>query len=131
MPSFSIPLTGLQADTTALNTIANNLANMNTTAYKSQNASFSDFFYQQVGTSGSGDAEQVGAGTQISAISTNFATVGFTATGSPTDMALNGNGFFVLDNQGVQEYCRAGNFTLDSSGNLKTQDGLSVMGYPR
>ncbi len=130
MPSFSIPLTGLQADTTALNTIANNLANMNTTAYKSQKASFSDFFYQQVGTSGCGDAQQVGAGTQISAISTNFATVGFTPTGSPTDMALNGAGFFVLDNQGVAEYCRAGNFTLDSSGYLKTQDGLSVMGYP-
>ena len=130
MPSFSIPLSGLQADTTALNTIANNLANMNTTAYKSQKASFSDFFYQQAGTSGCGDAEQVGAGTQISAISTNFATVGFTSTGSPTDMALNGTGFFVLDNQGVQEYCCAGNFTLDSSGNLQTQDGLSVMGYP-
>jgi flagellar hook protein FlgE len=130
MPSFSIPLTGLQADTTALNTIANNLANMNTTAYKSQKAIFSDFFYQQVGTSGCGDAEQVGVGTQISAIPTNFASVGFTATGSAMDMALNGNGFFVLDNQGVQEYCRAGNFTLDSNGNLKTQDGLSVMGYP-
>ena len=130
MPSFSIPLTGLQADTTALNTIANNLANMNTTAYKSQKAIFSDFFYQQVGTSGSGDPQQVGAGTKISAISTNFATVGFTPTGSPTDMALNGAGFFVLDNQGVAEYCRAGNFTLDSSGNLITQDGLSVMGYP-
>ena len=81
MPSFSIPLTGLQADTTALNTIANNLANMNTTAYKSQKAIFSDFFYQQVGTSGSGDPQQVGAGTKISAISTNFATLGFTPTG--------------------------------------------------
>lgn len=130
MPSFSIPLTGLESETTALNTIANNLANMNTTAYKSQKANFSDFFYQQVGTSGSGDPKQVGAGTQISSITTNFATVGFTPTGSPTDMALNGEGFFVLDNHGVTEYCRAGNFTLDSSGNLTTQDGLSVMGYP-
>lgn len=130
MPSFSIPLSGLQADSTALNTIANNLANMNTTAYKSQTASFSDLFYQQIGTSGSGNPEQVGGGTQISAIATNFTSTSATSTGNAADMALNGDGFFVVQNGGVAEYTRAGNFTVDSNGNLTTQNGLSVMGYP-
>lgn len=129
MPSFSIPLSGLQSDSTALNTIANNLANMNTTAYKSQSASFSDLFYQQVGVSGSGDPQQVGAGTKIAAITTNFASTGTSSTGKATDMALNGTGFFVVQNGGVTEYTRAGNFTLDANGNLTTQDGLQVMGY--
>jgi len=54
MASFSIPLTGLQAESTALNTIANNLADMNTTAFKSQSTQFSDLFYQQIGSSGAG-----------------------------------------------------------------------------
>ena len=49
MASFFIPLTGLEADSTALNTIANDLSNMNTTAFKGQSANFSDLFYQQVG----------------------------------------------------------------------------------
>jgi flagellar hook protein FlgE len=65
MASFFIPLTGLEADSTALNTIANDLSNMNTTAYKSQTTNFSDLFYQQIGTTGSGDAIQVGAGSQV------------------------------------------------------------------
>ncbi len=52
MPSFYIPLSGLDADSTALNTIANNLANMNTNGFKSQTTNFSDLFYQQVGPTG-------------------------------------------------------------------------------
>jgi flagellar hook protein FlgE len=53
MPSFFIPLSGLNADSTALNTIANNLSNMNTTGFKSQSVNFSDLFYQQIGSTGS------------------------------------------------------------------------------
>ena len=60
MASFYIPLTGLNADSTALNTIANNLANMNTTGYKAHSVNFSDLFYQQVGEAGSGDPIQQG-----------------------------------------------------------------------
>ena len=61
MASFFIPLTGLQADSTALNTIANDLSNMNTTAFKAQTTNFSNLFYQQVGETGSGDPIAVGA----------------------------------------------------------------------
>ncbi|HZY61068.1 MAG TPA: flagellar hook protein FlgE [Edaphobacter sp.] len=131
MPSFFIPLSGLEADNTALNTIANNLANMSTVAYKSQDAQFSDMFYQQVGESGSGDPEQIGAGTKIGAISTDFSTgTSSPATGIAQDVALDGDGFFVVNNNGVQEYTRAGNFAISSDGHLTTQSGQQVMGYP-
>jgi flagellar hook protein FlgE len=131
MPSFFIPLSGLEADNTALNTISNNLANMNTVAYKSQDVQFSDLFYQEVGESGSGDPEQVGAGTKIGAIVTNFSSGTTTpSTGNPQDVALNGDGFFVVENHGTQEYTRAGNFVLSSSGQLLTQGGEQVMGFP-
>lgn len=130
MGSFSIALTGLQADSVALNTIGNNLANINSTAYKGQSTTFEDLFYQQVGVAGSGDAIQVGVGTKVSGTATNYqqGTLS-TSTGNSTDMALNGNGFFVVQQGGVQSLTRAGNFQLDSQGNLTTVDGESVMGY--
>lgn len=131
MASFSIPLTGLNADSTALNTIANDLSNMNTTAFKSQSVNFSDLFYQQIGSTGAGNPIQVGAGAEVGSTETDFATGTPTSTGIDTDVALDGNGFFVVSNgQGGYEYSRAGDFSLDSSGNLVTSNGLSVMGYP-
>ena len=104
MASFSIPLTGLEADSTALNTIANDLSNMNTTAYKAQDTNFSDLFYQQIGESGSGDAIQVGAGTRVSGTSTDFTegTILPDSNANSADMALAGNGFFVVEQGGVQ-----------------------------
>ena len=131
MASFSIPLTGLNADSTALNTIANNLANMNTTAFKSESTSFSDLFYQQIGNAGSGDPIQVGAGVKVASNETDFSQGSISSTGNATDVALNGNGFFVVgDGAGAYEYSRAGNFSLTSTGQLVTTDGLDVMGYP-
>lgn len=130
MSSFSIPLTGLEASSTALNTIANNLSNMNTTAFKSQDVSFIDLFYQEIGCNGAGDPLQVGAGTQVGSTETDFAQGSINETGNATDVALNGNGFFVVENNGQTEYTRDGNFTLSSSGALTTQGGQQVMGYP-
>jgi len=131
MGSFSIPLTGLNTDSTALNTIANNLSNMNTTAFKQQTTDFASLFSQQIGTTGSGDVIQQGAGVQVAANVTDFTQGSINSTGSATDMAINGNGFFVLsDGGGGFEYTRAGNFTTDANGNLVTQGGLNVMGYP-
>lgn len=129
MGNFSIALSGLQADTVALNTIGNNLANLNTTAYKGQSTSFENLFYQQIGESGSGDAIQTGAGVKVSGTSTNFLQGTLLPTTNSTDMALAGNGFFVVQQNGVQSLTRAGNFQLDSSGNLTTVDGEQVMGY--
>ncbi len=131
MASFSIPLTGLNADSTALNTIANDLSNMSTTAFKTQSTNFADLFYQQIGATGSGDPIQVGAGVQVSTNETDFTQGSINSTGNATDVALNGNGFFVVgDGKGGYEYTRAGNFSLTSGGSLVTDNGLSVMGYP-
>jgi flagellar hook protein FlgE len=131
MGNFSIALSGLQADSVALNTIGNNLANLNTTAFKGQTTAFEDLFYQQIGQSGSGDAIQLGAGTRVSGTSTNFTegTILPDSNSNSADMALAGNGFFVVQQGGVQSLTRAGNFQLSSNGNLITQDGQQVMGY--
>jgi flagellar hook protein FlgE len=130
MGSFSTALTGLQADTVSLNTIGNNLANLNTTAYKDQTTTFEDLFYQQIGTSGSNNPIQVGVGTKVSGTSTNLTQGSISTTSTSTDMALQGNGYFVVQQGNVQSLTRAGDFQLDSVGNLTTVDGQQVMGYP-
>jgi flagellar hook protein FlgE len=131
MASFFIPLTGLESDSTALNTIANDLSNMNTTAFKAQTTNFSDLFYQQIGSTGAGDPIQVGAGVQVAANETSYTQGSINSTGNSTDVALNGNGFFVINNgSGGYEFTRAGDFTQDTNGNLVTSNGLGVMGYP-
>ncbi|WP_260704880.1 flagellar hook protein FlgE [Edaphobacter flagellatus] len=130
MPSFSIALSGLQADSVSLNTIGNNLANLNTTAFKKQGTTFEDLFYQQIGTSGSNNPLQVGAGTRVSGTATNFLQGTLLPTGNSTDMALSGDGFFVVQQGGQQSLTRAGDFQLSQSGQLITGDGASVMGYP-
>lgn len=129
MGNFSIALSGLKADSVALNTIGNNLANLNTTAFKGQSTTFENLFYQQIGESGSGDAIQTGAGVKVSGTSTNFLQGSLLPTTDSKDMALAGDGFFVVQQNGVQSLTRAGNFKLDSSGNLTTVDGQQVMGY--
>jgi flagellar hook protein FlgE len=129
MPSFYIPLSGLNADSTALNTIANNLSNMNTTGFKAQTTNFSDLFYQQVGTTGSGDQIQQGTGVQVASNSTDFTGGSISSTGISTNVAINGTGFFVLDNNGSQLYTRDGNLQLSSSGTLESTAGQPVMGY--
>ncbi len=129
MPNFSIALTGLQADSVALNTIGNNLANLNTTAYKGQTTTFEDLFYQNIGTSGANDALQVGVGTRVSGTQSNFSQGSLTTTSNATDMALNGNGFFLVSRGGTQALTRAGDFQLDATGNLITANGENVLGY--
>ncbi len=131
MPSFSIPLSGLSADSTALNTIANNLSNMNTTAFKSQTTTFADLFYQGLGVAGSGDPIVSGLGTRVSSTESNFTSGSINSTGNTSDMAINGDGFFVAQQSGGTQYLtRAGNFTVNQNGNLVTTDGLQVLGYP-
>lgn len=129
MPSFATALTGLESNNTALNTIANNLANMSTVGYKDQTDQFSTLFYQQL-NGGVNGGVQVGVGTQVATTETDFSDGGLSSTGNATDMALQGNGFFVIDDHGTQELTRAGDFTLSNSGALQTTSGASVMGYP-
>lgn len=129
MPSFSTPLSGLNADSQDLSVIANNLANLNTVGYKDDVTNFQDLFYQQIGTNGAGNPVQVGVGTQISAISGNFTQGSIEATGVPTDIAIQGNGFLTTSNNGLQEFTRAGNLSVAANGSLETADGGLVQGY--
>jgi len=129
MPSFYIPLSGLNADSTALNPIANNLSNMNTDGFKAQTTNFSDLFYQQVGANGSGDEIQQGTGVQVASNSTDFTGGSVTATGVSTNAAIDGTGFFVLDNGGSRLYTRNGDFQTGSDGQLESSGGQGVMGY--
>ncbi|MGB7267799.1 MAG: flagellar hook protein FlgE [Terracidiphilus sp.] len=131
MASFSIPLSGLEVDSTALNTIANDLSNMNTTAFKAQTTNFSDLFYQQIGSSGSGNPIQVGAGVKVASNATDFTQGSYNTSGmSASDMAIDGNGFFIVNDGGMNLYTRDGAFSQDTNGHLVTASGLAVMGYP-
>lgn len=129
--SMSTALSGLNAAESALNTISNNLANMNTDGYKSQNTTFADLFYQTLGSSGSGNPIQTGLGVQVTGMSQNFSNGPVASTGISSNMALNGAGFFVVQNAaGAQTYTRNGDFTTNSDGQLITLGGQTVMGYP-
>src|SRR5208282_753043 len=130
MPNFSIPLSGLDATSAALSTAANNLANLNTIGYKDQQIQFSDLFYQTLGSDGAGDPIQQGAGVQVSSQPSDFTQGNVTSTGIETDVAINGNGFFVVQQNGVQSYTRAGNFEVGTDNLLETADGQQVLGYP-
>lgn len=129
--SLSTALSGLNAAETALQTISNNLANMNTDGYKSQNTTFADLFYQTYGNSGSGNPIQTGLGVQVTGTSQDFSNGAVASTGVSSNMALNGAGFFVVqDSSGAQTYTRNGDFTTNASGQLTTLGGQLVMGYP-
>jgi len=129
MPIFSIPLSGLTASSTALSAIANNLANLNTVGYKQSRVTFRDLFYQTVGTTGAGDPIQTGAGAAVGSIGTNFTGGSTESSGVATDVAITGDGFFVVEKDGARQYTRAGNFTVDPGGFLTTQDGQYVLAY--
>jgi flagellar hook protein FlgE len=130
MPNFSIPLSGLTAESTALSAIANNLSNQNTTGFKSTDVLFSDLFYQNLGTTGAGDPIQVGAGTEINSLPCLFTEGNVAATGVATNVAIQGQGFFaVQDSSGAISYTRAGDFS-ELNNYLVTSTGDQVLGYP-
>jgi flagellar hook protein FlgE len=109
--------------------IASNLANIDTPGYKDQQIQFSDLFYQNIGTDGAGDPIQQGAGVQVSSQPTDFTQGDVTSTGIDTDVSINGNGFFVVQQGGIDTYTRAGNFEVGTNNLLETSDGQLVLGY--
>jgi flagellar hook protein FlgE len=128
--SFSSSLSGLNANQQELSVIGNNLANINTIAYKSSTVNFADLVSQTV--SGSGfDPMQVGLGVTIGQISPNFTQGGIENTGVATNVAIQGNGFFVVGGGNDRSFTRAGNFSLNSEGQLISADGLTVQGYTK
>ena len=127
--AFSAALSGLNANAAALSVVGNNLANMNTVGYKASTVTFSDLVSQTVGGS-SFDPMQIGMGVATGAISPNFSQGTPENTSTPTNAAIQGNGFFVLQTpSGGQSFTRAGDFTLNSDGTLVAPDGSKVQGY--
>src|SRR6185503_15230072 len=126
--SFSASLSGLNANQQRLAVIGNNLANINTVAFKASTVSFADLVSQSVGGA-STNPMQIGLGVATGSISPNFSQGGIENTGVATNVAIQGNGFFVVGNAANRSYSRAGNFTFDADGTLITVDGQNVQGY--
>src|SRR6202000_1317664 len=133
MRALSIASTGMQAQQTNVETIANNLANMNTTGYKEQRAEFQDLLYQNIQMPGSQTSDtgavapngiQLGAGVRTAAVYRITTQGDLQSTGNPYDVAVQGPGYFsVTQADGTTAYTRAGNFSLSPQGQLVTQDG--------
>ena len=124
--------TGMHAMETKLDVIANNLANVNTTAFKQQRAQFQDLVYQTFrasGAAGGGSANtpqaaQIGLGSRFASSTTSFAIGTMQPSGDPLHMAINGDGFFqVTLPDGSAAYTRDGSFAFDSEGQVVTSDG--------
>jgi flagellar hook protein FlgE len=118
-------VTGLQAMQQMLDVTGNNLANSNTTGFKAQSVEFSDLLYQtyQAATGATADLGgtnpvQVGTGVQVATISNNLQQGALETTGNQLDMALQGNGYFVVNNGVENLYTRAGSFSVNSQGYL-------------
>lgn len=121
-------ISGLQANSNAISVVGNNIANSNTIGFKSSSTTFADLLYQNI-SSGSGTS-QVGRGTTVSTINTNFAQGSFQTTESATDLAIGGDGFFIVKtaNSDTAYYTRAGQFEFDKEGNLTNSEGYVLQG---
>jgi len=131
MGSFSTPLSGLMAAQKQLQSVSNNLANIDTDGYKDQTLTFSDLFAPTGTTNGSGDPLQTGMGVSVSSTDSNFTEGNLNPTGTPSNLAVSGSGFFVTQGaNGQLDYTRAGDFTTNNDGQLTTPNGELLLGYP-
>jgi flagellar hook protein FlgE len=131
--SFSTALSGLSASSTAIGVSGNNISNANTIGFKSGSVTFSDIFADSRGVrlNGAGAPVQTGNGVEVAAVNTRFTQGGLNASNSSTTAAIQGNGFFIVkDDQGMPNYTRAGDFTINAAGHLVTPGGQHVVGYP-
>ncbi|HEY0259157.1 MAG TPA: flagellar hook protein FlgE [Lacisediminihabitans sp.] len=129
-------ISGLRSHQTMLDVTGNNIANVNTTAFKASAVQFQDTLSQLF--SGSGGAQdgvggtnpaQVGLGVRVAGISTNFAQGSAQSTGRASDLMISGDGFFVTRSGDQTQYTRAGTFDFDGAGNLVAPDGSIVQGW--
>jgi len=136
MRALSIAATGMLAQQTNVEVIANNLANMNTTGYKAQRAAFQDLLYQNIQQAGAQSSDtgtllpsgiQLGAGVRTAAVYRITKTGDLESTSNPYDVAINGAGYFRIQlPDGTDGYTRDGNFSLSPEGQLVTQQGYVV-----
>ena len=127
--------TGINAGQQQINVIANNVANINTTAFKAANMTFETLYsknlsYGSAATNEGGgtNPKQIGLGVKVGGITRNFTSGDFVSTGRDMDLMISGNGFFVVqDGEGKLYYTRDGVFSTDSEGNVVTQSGMKVV----
>jgi flagellar basal-body rod protein FlgG len=127
--------TGMKAQQLKVDSIANNIANVNTNGFKKSSAEFEDLYYSKV-RSGTGTTQQgttaantveVGHGARASQVRRDFRGGSVTETGTPSHMAVQGNGFFaVTDPDGQELYTRTGNFSIDGNGTLVLPNGMAL-----
>lgn len=134
--ALSTALTGLNVNQNSIDTIGNNLANANTTAFKSFRNEFVNNFYSTLGlgsapneaTAGT-NPRQIGQGSNIGSLSADFRPGSPNQTGVPSDLFIQGNGFFVVANGTDTVYTRDGSFRLNSESGLVTAQGFNVLGF--
>ncbi len=125
--AFQHGISGLNASSKNLDVIGHNIANANTTGFKSSRAEFADLVASSMGAGGGAN---YGIGVEVAAVAQQFSQGNVTVTGNNLDVAINGNGFFkVQQADGSAAYTRAGNFKLDKTGDLVTNGGAQVMGF--
>jgi flagellar hook protein FlgE len=137
MRSLFSGVSGLQNHQTRMDVIGNNLANINTTGFKRNRVNFQDIFYQQLQGAasptevlGGVNPKEVGLGMSVASIDTIHIQGSLQTTGIGTDLAIQGTGFFVMDDRGTFLYTRAGNFNLDEEGTLvNPANGMKVKGW--
>jgi len=129
-------LTGITSNSKLLAVAGNNIANVNTTGYKKSRITFETQISQRLtsgsapsGTVGGTNPSQMGLGTRTSSITRDFSTGSLQPTGVNTDLAVDGNGFFIVESQGNTRYTRTGNFVLDRDFGLVSASGGRVQGF--
>ncbi|MBX3414586.1 MAG: flagellar hook-basal body complex protein [Pirellulales bacterium] len=134
---FSTAITGLSAAETTIDVVGNNVANSSTIGFKASEALFATQFLQTLSlgsaptqNSGGRNPRQIGLGTQVAAITTDFKQGTIEISTSPSDLAIQGDGFFIIQSTlGEQLYTRNGNFDINSANQLVTLNGDRVLGY--
>jgi flagellar hook protein FlgE len=128
--SLDTGVTALEQFQNQINVIANNIANVNTVAFKQADVNFEDTLSETLGSNAAGST-QIGTGVNTSSILNDFSTQGTIAsTGQQSDLAINGNGFFVVKDpsSGISYVTQDGSFTVDGSGYLITSGGMRLQG---
>ena len=124
--AFQQGLSGLNATSKNLSVIGNNIANASTYGAKASRAEFADIYASAVNGAG---GNNIGIGVNLIGVTQRFTQGNITTTESGLDLAINGNGFFQLDDAGTTVYSRNGQFQLDKTGNLVNAQGQKLLGY--
>ena len=129
MSTFQTALSGLQAASTDLQVMGNNIANASTVGFKQSNAQFADAYAAAIAGSAPVNS-QIGVGTSVAAVAQQFSQGNISATSNPLDIAINGSGFYQLNYNGSTVYSRNGQFQLDQNGYIVDGAGGQLQGTP-